>query len=114
MRPALQQPQQAESHTDRLLLGLQNIDESQLNYELVERLVCHIVEAEAAAGPGALLNPGDRGAAEKAAGAGGAILIFMTGAAEIDRTVSRVTNARCSTASGAVSPSDWRSVHCRR
>ena len=43
----------------------QNINEALLNYELVERLVCYIIEAEAAGGPGALLNPGDRAAAAK-------------------------------------------------
>lgn len=75
---------------------LQNINEEALNYELVERLVCHIVEAELAGGPGALLAPGDRQAAERAAAGGGAILIFMTGAMEIDRTVrSRLHGRRC-------------------
>jgi HrpA-like RNA helicase len=63
-----------------------------LNYELVDQLVCYIIEAEAAGGPGALLNPGDRAAAEKAAGSGGAILVFMPGAAEIDRTVKRTVD----------------------
>ena len=58
-----------------------------LNYDLVEQLVCHLVEAEAAGGLGALLHPGDRAAAQQAAGSGGAILVFMPGAAEIDRTV---------------------------
>ena len=41
----------------------QNINEEALNYELVERLVCHIVEAEAREGPGVLLAPADRPAA---------------------------------------------------
>lgn len=72
-------------------LAVQNIDEASLNYELVESLVCHIVEEEAAGDPAALSGP--RGRCGSGAGypteGGGAILIFMTGAAEIDRTVGR-------------------------
>jgi nitrous oxide reductase accessory protein NosL len=61
----------------------------------VERLVCYIIEAEAAGGLGALLHPGDRAAAQNAAGSGGAILVFVPGAAEIDRTASQTLNPRC-------------------
>ena len=32
------------------------VDEAVLNFDLIEALVCHIVEAEAACGPGAMLE----------------------------------------------------------
>ncbi|KAK9809193.1 hypothetical protein WJX72_011126 [[Myrmecia] bisecta] len=78
---------------ERTLKALENIDEAQLNYELIEALVCHIVAEERVKGLTALLQGVAAGDLPGAAAAANAILIFMPGAPEINRLVRTLQNS---------------------
>ncbi|KAK9846310.1 hypothetical protein WJX81_001334 [Elliptochloris bilobata] len=70
------------------------VDEAVLNFELLEALVAHIVAAEAARGPDALLQGWESGSTEPPpSGDAGAILVFLPGAPEIGRAVRALSSS---------------------
>ena len=78
-----------------------NVDESIINFELLEHLVAHICITEAAKGPGAFLPTSYAGGGraeppggEAKAGKGGAVLVFLPGVGEIAKAQRQLQRSR--------------------
>ena len=105
--------------------SLSHIDEAAFNPELIEQLVAYIVEEEAERGPGALMpQAAPLRAAPKHAGAPnslGAILVFLPGAAEVDKCCRALQRSRRLSGTqlwvlplhGALPPADQARVFAR-
>eukprot|EP00775_Hariotina_reticulata_P004412 gene4412-4665_t len=97
-------------YDDEVMRSLQLVDPALINYELIEALVCHVLEVQQQSGPAGLLKgwrSAPAGALEAAAasaggrGMMGAVLIFMPGAPEIDRLVRQLQgSSRLTAAAG--------------
>ncbi|KAA6421632.1 MAG: putative ATP-dependent RNA helicase DHX57 [Trebouxia sp. A1-2] len=86
----------SSAYSPSTLKSLELVDENQVNYDLVEALVVHIVDTESAQGPGSLLRdwpdaPDMVSASQECK----AILIFMPGAPEIARLVRQLESSPC-------------------
>jgi ATP-dependent RNA helicase DHX57 len=78
-----------------------NVDESIINFELLEHLVAHICITEAAEGPSAFLPTSHAGGGraqphggEAKAGKGGAVLVFLPGVGEIAKAQRQLQRSR--------------------
>ena len=78
-----------------------NVDESIINYELLEHLVAHICRTEAAEGPSAFLPVSYSGSGraeapggDAKAGKGGAVLVFLPGVGEIAKAQRQLQRSR--------------------
>ncbi|CAG9465122.1 unnamed protein product [Pedinophyceae sp. YPF-701] len=84
--------------SDATKASIHNIDESQINYDLIAEAVAHIVRATSKHGESALLAGWDGLAggqgARAAEGSGGAILVFLPGVEEINKTARAIAANR--------------------
>ena len=72
-----------------------NVDDTQINYELIEQLISYILNTEADQGPHALVAPPLGGGPPPAAGKSpGAVLVFLPGVAEISKLQRRLERSR--------------------
>lgn len=79
-------------HGEAVAQAVAGVDQQFVPYDVIVDLVAHIVAVEAAEGPGALLR--DWHEASAAVGAhGGAVLVFLPGAEEINRLVRMLQGA---------------------
>ena len=72
-----------------------NVDETQINYELIEQLIAYILTTEADQGPHALVAPPLGGGPPPVLGKSpGAVLVFLPGVAEIGKLQRRLERSR--------------------
>jgi hypothetical protein len=71
-----------------------NVDESLLNYDLIEQLLGSIIRTERTAGETALVAPSSSAVSKGADGGLGAVLIFLPGQGEIRRLIQNCERSR--------------------